>query len=110
MEDKRQLFFIAIFKEEIDKISIEMNRIDCNYFYLDKKESKYYYIIRINEIPVPNKDENIELNLKFYKSIKEEYNVDNENTTLIDKNIVNLLLKFNQNKNQKKLNFYLNIH
>ena len=105
MEDKRQLFFIAIFKEEIDKISIEMNRIDCNYFYLDKKESKYYYIIRINEIPSPNKDENIELNLKFYKSIKEEYNVDNENTTLIDKNIVNLLLKFNQNKNQKKIKF-----
>ena len=111
---ERTYFFITCLREQIssDSSRIVQNTIECETTYIGnflsnkKKEKgilnkynqfKYQYINKINIFIQPNKDGEIEFNVKIYEKV--ETHIEEEEETLINKDGIHYSIKFKQNQN-----------
>ena len=113
MDEEKQIFFIITFNEKLNKDSLEINGCTSNSFDLGmmkslsnkNKKSTFKYISEIKKIPKANKDMQIELKICIKKSKEEKQDENDENITLIKKDVINYIIKFKINKEQKNIIF-----
>ena len=118
----RTYFFITCFKDQISSDSsqivqdtIECETVDIGNFISNRKYKKgylnlnkfnlfkYKYINKINIFIQPNKDGEIEFNIKIYD--KDETRIEEEEEALVNKGGINYSIKFKQNQNLKDIYF-----